>query len=450
LRKGICVEKFRPNPIEFIRRIKKALDLLNDFKDIRIISHYDADGISSAGIMSKVLLREGKCLHVTLIKDLNAEFIDKLKSEKCGAYIFLDMGSGHIEKLEEFPHEVVICDHHVPIRESKKIQINPHFFGIDGTFECCASTISYVVGKTANEKNLDLVGLALAGIIGDRQNIGGLRGLNKEVAEEGIKNGFVTETTQLNIVGETLLDAVTMSSAPFLKNISGREDNARNFLHELDIQASAKLEELSELQKSKLTSMTALTLLKQGAMPETITDIVSKRYWLKNEKMDAEELSHYINSCGRLDKAGVGLSLCFGHKDSWKIAKELRKEYKERIVSNMMKLEKGINAMSNIQYFVSEDHSLAGALAGIGMLYLFDQEKPTIALTKVENTKISSRGTQHLVAKGLDLSKGLREASSAVGGSGGGHPIAAGATIPKGKEDEFLNILNGIVGEQLN
>jgi len=443
------VEKPQPNSTEFIRRIKKALELLSDFKDIRIISHYDADGISSAGIMSRALLREGKRLHVTLIKDLTTEFIDKLKSEKCGAYIFLDMGSGHIEKLEEFSQEVVICDHHVPIRESKKIQINSHFFGIDGTFECCASTIAYVVAKTANEKNLDLVGLALAGIIGDRQHIGGLKGLNKEVAEEGIKHGFVTETTQLNIAGETILDAITLSSVPFLKNISGREDNVRDFLHELDIPVSVRLEELNEQQKTKLTSMIALILLKQGAMPETITDIVGKRYWLKNEKMDAEELSHYINSCGRLDRAGVGLSLCFGHKDSWKIAKELRKEYKERIIASMLRLEKGITSMSNIQYFVSEDHSLAGALAGIGMLYLFDQEKPTIALTKVENTKISSRGTRHLVAKGLDLSKGLREASFAVGGSGGGHPIAAGATIPKEKEEEFLNTLNEIVGEQL-
>lgn len=443
------MEKLQPNLIEFVRRIKKALELLNDFKDVRIISHYDADGIASAGIISRTLLSEGKRLHVSLIKDLNSEFINKLKSEKYGVCIFSDMGSGHIEELEEFPPEVIICDHHVPIKDSKRIQINPHFFGIDGTFECCASTIAYFVGKTANEKNLDLVGLALAGIIGDRQHIGGLKGLNKEVVEEGVKHGFVTESTQLNVTGETSLEALTMSSTPFLKNISGREDNVRDFLRELDIPTSAKLGELKEPQKSKLISMIALTLLKQGVRPEIIKEIVSKRYWLKNENMDAEELSHYINSCGRLDKAGVGLSLCFGHKDSWKIAKELRKEYKERIISNMIRLEKGINIMSNIQYFISEDHSLAGALAGIGMLYLFDQEKPTIALTKVENTKISSRGTSYLVAKGLDLSKGLKTASSAVGGSGGGHPIAAGATIPKGKEDVFLKILNEIVGGQL-
>jgi RecJ-like exonuclease len=35
-----------------------------------------------------------------------------------------------------------------------------------------------------------------------------------------------------------------------------------------------------------------------------------------------------------------------------------------------------------------------------------------------------------------------------VGGVGGGHAVASGATIPKGKETEFLAKLDSIVGEQ--
>ncbi|MEM4071135.1 MAG: DHHA1 domain-containing protein, partial [Thermoplasmata archaeon] len=33
-------------------------------------------------------------------------------------------------------------------------------------------------------------------------------------------------------------------------------------------------------------------------------------------------------------------------------------------------------------------------------------------------------------------------AAKEVGGFGGGHKIAAGATIPKGKENEFLKLLD--------
>jgi RecJ-like exonuclease len=35
-----------------------------------------------------------------------------------------------------------------------------------------------------------------------------------------------------------------------------------------------------------------------------------------------------------------------------------------------------------------------------------------------------------------------------VGGYGGGHNIAAGATIPKGKEEEFLSNLEEVIKKQ--
>ncbi|MCD6299522.1 MAG: DHH family phosphoesterase, partial [Thermoplasmata archaeon] len=59
---------------------------------------------------------------------------------------------------------------------------------------------------------------------------------------------------------------------------------------------------------------------------------------------------------------------------------------------------------------------------------------------------ISGRATEKLVGKGLNLAEGMYATSLAVGGSGGGHPIAAGATIPTGKEDEFLDELNRVLG----
>ena len=43
----------------------------------------------------------------------------------------------------------------------------------------------------------------------------------------------------------------------------------------------------------------------------------------------------------------------------------------------------------------------------------------------------------------------MQAASMAVGGQGGGHHAAAGATIPPGTEDTFLEIANRMVREQL-
>jgi RecJ-like exonuclease len=44
----------------------------------------------------------------------------------------------------------------------------------------------------------------------------------------------------------------------------------------------------------------------------------------------------------------------------------------------------------------------------------------------------------------------MREASREVGGNGGGHDVAAGATIPAGREHEFVEHADRIVGEQLS
>jgi RecJ-like exonuclease len=44
----------------------------------------------------------------------------------------------------------------------------------------------------------------------------------------------------------------------------------------------------------------------------------------------------------------------------------------------------------------------------------------------------------------------MGEAARAVGGDGGGHDIAAGATIPAGTEPEFVERADRLVGDQLD
>jgi RecJ-like exonuclease len=43
----------------------------------------------------------------------------------------------------------------------------------------------------------------------------------------------------------------------------------------------------------------------------------------------------------------------------------------------------------------------------------------------------------------IDLNKILRHIAPKLGGSGGGHPSAAGARVPEEKFDEFIRELNG-------
>jgi len=64
--------------------------------------------------------------------------------------------------------------------------------------------------------------------------------------------------------------------------------------------------------------------------------------------------------------------------------------------------------------------------------------------------KASARATEELIEKGLNLSLAMKKAAKQLNGVGGGHNIAAGATIPKGKEEEFLDILEKEIKTQLS
>ena len=75
---------------------------------------------------------------------------------------------------------------------------------------------------------------------------------------------------------------------------------------------------------------------------------------------------------------------------------------------------------------------------------------PIIAFAKADDgVKVSARADRSLGERGLDLSIIMNRAAEIVGGYGGGHNVAAGATIPVDKEDQFLDIVEDMVASQL-
>jgi RecJ-like exonuclease len=111
-----------------------------------------------------------------------------------------------------------------------------------------------------------------------------------------------------------------------------------------------------------------------------------------------------------------------------------------------------------VRYFNGRDR-IEDTIVGIvaGMLLGTPEvpaDRPIIAFAQsMDGTctvKVSGRGTRDMTRRGLDLSLAMRTASEIVGGTGGGHNIAAGATVPEGREDEFLLVIDGIVLSQLS
>ena len=95
--------------------------------------------------------------------------------------------------------------------------------------------------------------------------------------------------------------------------------------------------------------------------------------------------------------------------------------------------------------------TIVGIGAGMALSKL-NSKKPILVMCEVPEdtslTKISMRTNERVVERGIDLQRALSDASAEYGGGGGGHKIAAGAYIPKSAEQEFLDRVNRILGEQ--
>jgi RecJ-like exonuclease len=76
--------------------------------------------------------------------------------------------------------------------------------------------------------------------------------------------------------------------------------------------------------------------------------------------------------------------------------------------------------------------------------------KPVIGVSfgDAGTIKVSGRASKSSVARGLNLGELMKNATGAVGGIGGGHRMAAGASIPKEKINEFLLFAGEYLGKQ--
>ena len=212
-------------PADFSDAVKHAAKMVDKAEYVRVISHYDADGLAAASVMAGALRRMGKQFHLSMVKGLDSGAVERIAKEGNANIIFLDMGSGQIDGLESLDAKVVALDHHKPIRKSKKvIQVNPHFHGMDGMVEACGASLSLLLSVVMDEANWDLSPIALAGVVGDRQHMGGMKGLNQQILELAVERKHVTVQRGLNLTGTTVLDTISNSVDPYFVGLSGREE----------------------------------------------------------------------------------------------------------------------------------------------------------------------------------------------------------------------------------
>jgi len=469
-------------------KAKELAQKISSYDEIQIISHIDADGITSASIAYKALERAGKKINVKFVKQLDESEIEELNSNEDGLIWFTDLGSGQLKNLEGI--DCVITDHHEPqgqagapsLADRENIlnygnsgvsELNPHRYGIDGAKELSGSGTTYLVAKEMDKENKDLSKLAVIGAVGDLQasDDDRLVGKNREILKEGIKTGVVVkrkDTTLYGIESRPLPKLLEYASDPVLPGLTGEESACTNFLVEKDIPLKEgedwrKWYDLSKEEKRKILSGLADKMLSRGYPVEYAENLVGEVYEFPDEKKgsmlhEAKEFSTLLNSCGRYDKGKIGMEVCLGDRGEYlEKARSLLQGHRKILVDCLQYVESsGVEEREHLQFFHGEDEipdtvvgTVAGMVLGSGEV---NRKLPIFAFAdseEREGVKVSSRGTKRLVKKGLDLSSIMSECSKKVGGEGGGHDIAAGALIPHGKEEEFLEEVEEMIESQL-
>ncbi len=454
-----------------LQRAIEVGTIIRASKEVHIVTHIDADGITAGAIASETLRRIGKRYTIECVKQLDELVINKLLSEHHELVWFTDLGSGISTEYPEL--KKVITDHHeCPADSDFAFHLNPHLFGHDGSYELSGAGATYLVSKAIDPKNKDLASLAIVGAIGDLQDrkFCELRGINLEIVKDGREAGVIQTIKDIRYFGKEtrpLAKLLQYASDPIIPGVSGREDACVALLQDQQIRLKEGDRwrtwiDLDKEEKRKIISMIIQVLLTKGFGYSEASRVLGESYLLYREKEgtelhDAKEFATLLNSTARYGQYEVGLEVCLGDRGKWlKEALNLLSGHRHNLVEGLQfAREEKIHKRTNIQYFHAGDgirDTIIGIVTNM-MLNGEDVDKglPLIGFAHTENgeVKVSARATQNLVDRGLDLAVALTRAAKELNGAGGGHNIAAGATIPKGKEEEFLAIVEREIQRQL-
>ncbi|MDD1735923.1 MAG: DHH family phosphoesterase [Methanothrix sp.] len=443
-------------------------------KDLLVVSHVDADGLTAAAIICTALDRCGLEYRPLFFRQLDESALEEVS--KCGAdlVIFTDLGSGMIQQICDLGLSAVVADHHKPaVCEARPLaHINPHLVGADGANQLSGSGTSFLLARAlanAPRSNDDLAALAVVGAVGDLQDMaqGHLVGINRHILEIGSSAGAVSFSRDIKLFGRQTRPVYKMlqySQDPYLPGLSGNEDACIAFLKEVGIRLGGekwrRWIDLSQEEKSCMVTAILRKGLRSGLSNVKLERLIGEVYVLLaepegTELRDASEYSTLLNATARYGHATVGLQVCMGDRDgAFAEAQQLLGQHRSNLVNGLkLVAERGITPMKSIQYFDAGDailDTIVGIVAGMSF-QMADRSRPILAFARTAEgeLKVSARGTQDLVRSGLDLADALSRCARAVGGVGGGHNVAAGATIPARAKEEFLALMDSMVSKQL-
>jgi single-stranded-DNA-specific exonuclease len=452
--------------LDAIEKTTKIIHPIIKEKKVKLLTQFDTDGLTATSIIIKMLIREDTNFESRVYKQLTEEIINNITIRKDDLLILTDFGSGQLNFLKDIieTNPVLILDHHEPLdfKHKNLFHINPMLFGEEAL---SSSIIAYLFAKALNNKNTDLIDLAIIGAVGDVvEEKWEFKGFAKQILEEAEEKHKISISKGLRLYGRNsrpIFQSLAYSTDPFIPGISGSESNAIQFLSELGISVKddgnwRKMKDLSIDEQKKLTS----AIIKERiGIDGVVEDIFGDNYTIlgrPDELQDIRELSTLMNSCGRTDNSSVGIRLCLGDYSVLEESAKISVQYRKMISSGLNLIRDNKNLIKRTEvanYIIGEDNipdTVIGTISSIVLNSNLVEAKPLIGLADSENgtVKVSARLPRTM---NINIREVLVKAVEQIGSNSqaGGHMLAAGAFIPKGKEDEFIKIVDKILGDTI-
>jgi hypothetical protein len=375
---------------------------------VEIYAHHDADGIAAGSIIATAMHRSGRPFRLRCTPRITpADLTGQASALLC------DFGASR----EDLPPHVMVIDHHPP-RFDGEFHVNPARAEPSGGGEVPASGAAYLVAQHMGE-NRDLAGIALIGMIGDKQ---ACSGANRGILNDGIANGYITTGRGVLLPGRDLAEGLTLATRPYLEGISGDEDAARKLVEECTTDGKVSLE-----------ALLSLVVLRAGASaaPGALESIYGDTYTLEKEAIsDLHTLSAVIDSLGRAGMGGSAASILLSRRLPGNEAWEGLRSYRAKVIAAI----RSAQPLDVDGWYAVGDTSVNGPVAD-ALVLAREGERPVVVFSPGE-------GVWHVSARcpagvRMDLEKLIRDLARNCDGDGGGHRCRAGATISDRYLDQF-------------
>jgi len=418
--------------IEFI------MNTVADAGSVKLISHNDADGVTSGAIMWRALTKLGVDVEWYAMPYMTSTGIRKVLDTK-KPIVFIDMGSAYGEWVGKYKKTpVAVIDHH-PIRGDIS-SVDAYWIPVsegettESIKYATAATLAQAIAVELGADDEITAWLAVIGATGDMADLQGdfdKNSLIKKLIDKAIDDGYIEEDFGLRLPGKFALDAYEIIDFSVLPPTLDRYDHLKG------VDPSKLTKEDLESIYGKYINMVWGKRYINPNMPTELKENHDAAIALMNVTNPAYEVIKYFK------RTDIDFSFI---NQSGKILKEkyvaLKAVINEILRGGAYIETEKLTVVYNHTPKLVSNSTIANYIANKNIIG--SPTKPVIVYSKDPNNGkyIASARIHYEYQNTIDLGKLMEEATKNIpGATGGGHVVAAGATIPEKYINDFVSYL---------